>query len=182
MGGWLQDPATLPLGKRPCTWQAHDWVRPKASLITWRIKPQIVHCMMEYTDLTKASFTFKIPYGFPVQGEPKRNPLLPKEKYCHPEPVFTTFKTVQLHYMHISYTELKQSWIIKVELTSRNCFMPLQKYGFHCVNFHKTQNHPNKCSGHLLFWILAKSNETRKLSNISCMPLSTVWLSLHPFW
>jgi hypothetical protein len=52
------------------------------------------------------------------------------------------------------------------------------KYGFHCINFHKTQNYPNKCSGHLLFQILAKPNETRKQSNISCMPLSKAWLGV----
>jgi hypothetical protein len=151
-------------------------------MFTCRIKPQIVYSVRLYTDLTKASFTFKIPYGLPVHGEPTHKPLLPKEKYCQPVPIFTKLKNVQLHYMHRSYTELNQSWTIKVEITGRNWFVTFGKYCFQCVSFHETQNHSNKCSGHLLFQILVKSNETRKQSNISCMLLSKAWLSLHPFW
>jgi len=46
-------------------------------------------------------------------------------------------------------------WEVGTEI---NLF-PCVQYGFHIINFHKTQNYSIHCCGQFLYWILSKLDE-----------------------
>ena len=97
------------------TQQAKGWVKPRASSIIWRVKPQIMFFVMQYAaDLTKVSFTFKIPYSFP--NSLNKISFTPKRKVSSCSANFHKTHHFQLHYMQISHTEFYQIWIINVEI------------------------------------------------------------------